>query len=154
QLRSPLPRRVISMRRAVQLFAKSLEERITPDNTPHYVAVSNFYQNWNDATLITANDNWSGVLSIVGYLGDDTFGEGVDPILIQSPYSTIDVIANQGSITALTTGGVAEFDGLTNPVIALQPDENADAPNLVISINTTGRSNISISYNLRDIDGT
>src|SRR5262245_29982721 len=140
------------MRRPVRLFAKTLEERVTPDTTPHNLAVSNFYQNWNSATLVTANDNWSGAPSIVGYLGDDTFGEGVDPQTILTPYSTVDVIANQGSNTALTTGGVAEFDGLG--VIALQADGIADAPNLVISINTTGRSNISISYTLRDIDGT
>src|SRR5262245_32990001 len=142
------------MRRPVRLFAKTLEERVTPDTTPHNLAVSNFYQNWNDATLITANDNWSGVPSVIGYLGDDTFGEGVDPQTVLTPYSTVDVIANQGSNTALTTGGVAEFDGLSNRVIALQGDDTADAPNLVISINTTGRSNISISYRLRDIDGT
>ena len=39
-------------------------------------------------------------------------------------------------------------------MIALQADGTADAPNLVVSINTTGRANISISYTLRDIDGT
>ena len=39
-------------------------------------------------------------------------------------------------------------------MVALQADGTADAPNLVVSINTTGRANISISYNLRDIDGT
>jgi len=142
------------MRRPVRLFAKSLEERITPDTAPHNLAVSHFFQNWNDATLITANDNWSGVLSVVGYLGDDTFGEGVDPQTILTPYSTVDVIANQGSDTTLTTAGVAEFDGLAKRVIALQADETADAPNVVININTLRRSNISISYRLRDIDGT
>src|SRR5262245_60512057 len=142
------------MRRPVRLFAKTLEERVTPDTTPHNLAVSNFYQNWNDATLITANDNWSGVPSVIGYLGDDTIGEGVDPQTILTPYSTVDVIANQGSNTALITGGVAEFDGFSTRVIALQADGTADAPNLVVNINTTGRSNISISYNLRDVDDT
>ncbi len=137
-----------------RLLLRALEVRATPDATPHNLLVSNFYQNWNNASLITANDNWSGVPSIVGFLGDDTFGEGVDPQTILTPYSTIDAIANQESNTALTLGGVAEFDGLTNPVIALQADGTADAPNLVVSINTTGRANISISYTLLDIDGT
>src|SRR5262245_32711742 len=146
------------MRRPVRLFAKSLEERVTPDATPHNLAVNNFYQNWNDPALITANDDWSGVPSVVGYLGDDTFGEGVDPQFVVTPYSTIDVIANQGSNTALTAGGVAEFDGVVSAfistIIALQADGTADAPNLVVSVNTTGRANISISYRLRDIDST
>jgi len=142
------------MHRPVRLFAKSMEERITPDTTPHNIAVSNFYQNWNTITLITANDDWSGVPSVVGFLGDDTFGEGVDPQTILTPYSTVDVIANQGINTSLTTGGVAEFDGLSSASIALQADAAADAPNLVISINTTGFANITISYTLRDIDGT
>ncbi len=130
-----------------------LEERITPDATPHNLAVSSFYQNWNNASLITADDNWSGVLSVTGYLGDDTFVEGVDPQTVVTPYATVDVIANQSSAT-ITTGGVAEFDGLADGVIALQGDGTADAPNLVVSINTIGRTNISISYNLRDLDGT
>jgi hypothetical protein len=140
------------LRLRVNWLDKSLEQRITPDATPHNLAVSNFYQNWNDASLITANDNWSGVPSVAGLMGDDTFGEGVDPQTVLTPYSTVDVIANQGSNTALTTGGVAEFDGLG--VIALQADGTADAPHLVVAINTTGRANISISYTLRDIDGT
>src|SRR5262245_31474183 len=99
-----------------------LEERVTPDTTPHTLAVSNFYQNWIDAGLITANDDWSGVPSVVGFLGDDTFGEGVNPQTVLTSYSTVNVIANQGNNTALTAGGVAEFDGLPNPVIALQGD--------------------------------
>ncbi len=131
-----------------------LEERVTLDATPHNLLVSNFYQNWNNGSLITANDNWSGVLSIVGYLGDDTFSEGVNPQTVLTPYSTVDVIANQGVNTSLTAGGVAEFDGFQFRTAALQSDGTADAPNLVISINTTGRANIAISYNLRDIDGT
>jgi hypothetical protein len=140
------------MHHTVRLFAKLLEERVTPDNTPHNMSGSNLYQNWNNAALIIANDDWSGVLSVVGYLGDDTFGEGVDPQSVVTPYTTIDVIANQGFGTALTTGGVAEFDALG--MIALQPDATADAVNLVVSINTTDRANIVVSYNLRDLDGT
>ena len=30
-----------------------------------------FTQNWTTTTLITANDDWSGVPGIVGYRGDD-----------------------------------------------------------------------------------
>ncbi len=147
-------RRARHMHRRHLMRLVQLEDRVTPDTAPHNLAVSNFYQNWNDASVISANDDWSGVPSVVGFLGDDTLGEGTDPQTILAPYSTIDVIASQGSNTTLTTGGVAEFDGLANPVIALQGDSTADAPNLVVYLNTTGRANITISYNLRDIDGT
>ncbi len=136
------------------LLLRGLEERITPDTTPHVLALGNFHQNWSDSTLITANDDWSGVPSIMGYLGEDTIVEGIDPQTILTPYSNIDLIANQGSNTALTDGGIAEFDSLANPVVALQSGGTADAPNLVVFIDTTGRSNISISYNLRDVDLT
>jgi len=36
------------MRRPVRLFAKTMEERVTPDTTPHNLAVSNFSQTWNN----------------------------------------------------------------------------------------------------------
>jgi hypothetical protein len=52
-----------------------------------------------------------------------------------------------------TTGGVTEFE-ITNPVVALQGSGTADAPHIVINLNTTGQSNIAISYNVRDIDGS
>src|SRR4051794_6164592 len=91
-----------------------LEERVTPDSALHNLLVSNYYQNWNTGTLITTNDDWSGVSSVNGYLGDDAFGEGVDPQTVLAPYATVGVIANQGGNTALTAGGVAEFDGLAD----------------------------------------
>ncbi len=137
-----------------RLSCRQLEERVTPDATPHNLAVSNAYQNWTTATLITANDDWAGVPNVMGFLGDDTFAAGIDPQTILTPYSTIDVIANQLGNTALTDGGVAEFDGLSNPVVALQGDGTAAAPNLVVFLNTTDRANIAISYSLRDVDAT
>ena len=36
----------------------------------HALSTSNFTQDWTDTGLITANDNWDGVPSVVGYLGD------------------------------------------------------------------------------------
>ncbi len=130
------------------------EPRLAPSSVPHNLLVANFYQSWSTPSLITVNDDWSGTPSVTGYLGDDTFGEGVDPQTIVAPNATIDVVANQGSNTVLTVGGAAEFDGLTNRVVALQADATADAPHLVVSVNTTGRANVSISYTLRDVDGT
>ncbi len=36
----------------------------------HTLATSNFFQNWSDINLITTSDDWSGVPSIIGALGD------------------------------------------------------------------------------------
>src|SRR5207253_1933858 len=107
--------------------------------------------------LITANDNWSGVAGIEGYLGQDiTTATGADPqtlLTTSSVASDLDVIANQTS-TAITNGGVAEFDGIADPVVALQGSGTADAPYLLVNLNTTGLANVQVAYNLRDIDGT
>ncbi|HEY3232004.1 MAG TPA: ExeM/NucH family extracellular endonuclease, partial [Roseiflexaceae bacterium] len=52
-----------------------------------------------------------------------------------------------------TTGGVTEFE-ITNPTIALQGSGTADAPHIILHINTTSQSSIAVAYNLRDIDGS
>ena len=31
---------------------------------------SDFFQDWSDTSLITTNNDWSGVASIMGYRGD------------------------------------------------------------------------------------
>lgn len=115
-----------------------------------------FAQNWSNAALITTDDSWGGVLAITGYLGDDasTTAAGVDPQTILAANATIDVNANQTNPNTNTSGGVAEFDQLANPVIALQGSATADAPSLVIGLNTTGQSTIRVNYNLRDVDGS
>lgn len=113
-----------------------------------------FMQDWSNTDLITINDDRSGVPGIVGYLGDYTSESptNVDPQTLLADYSstTIDVIANL--TTAITAGGVGEYDGIADPVVALQGSGTADAPFLLISIQTTGLENIQVSYDLRDID--
>ena len=125
----------------------------TADNTAQTVP---FSQDWSNTGLITTNDNWSGVPGVIGFLGQDiTTGTGVDPqtLLTESTLTNdVDVIPNQTN-TAITNGGVAEF-AITDPVVALQGSGTADAPYLLIHLDTTGVSNISVAYNLRDIDGT
>src|SRR6185295_18435159 len=116
-----------------------------------------FSQNWSNTGLITMTDNWSGVPGVEGFLGQDlTSANGVDPqtvLGVSGVANDLDVIANQNS-TAITNGGVGEFDGIANPTIALQGSGTADAPYLLIHLNTIGSSNIHVSYNLRDIDAT
>jgi hypothetical protein len=115
-----------------------------------------FSQNWTNTGLITVNDNWSGVPGIIAYRGDDlTTLTGTDPQTITADGSgtPVNVIANQTNPNTLVTGGTAEFE-ITDPVVAFQGSGTADAPNIVITLNTTSQSNIGVTYNLRDIDGS
>jgi predicted extracellular nuclease len=115
-----------------------------------------FSQNWTTTTLITTDDNWAGVPGIIGYRGDDAAaGTGVDPQTVTQDLSAVvDVNANRADPNTFVTGGVTEFDGIPNPVVAFQGSGTADFPNLVISLNTTGQSSVNVAYNLRDIDGS
>jgi hypothetical protein len=49
--------------------------------------------------------------------------------------------------------GVTEFE-LPDPVVALQGSATAGAPHLVVSLDTRGRSGVTVSYRLRDIDAS
>ncbi len=130
---------------------------ITNDDGAAYYSLAGgpFSQDWTNTGLITANDDWSGVPYIVGYLGDIDSGTtaGVDPrTLTGAALGAIDVIANQSAATS-SSGGVGEFE-LSNPTIGLQGSGTADAPSIVLYMDATGRSNILVQALLRDIDGT
>jgi len=116
-----------------------------------------FSQNWTNAALITANNDWSGVPGIIGYLGDDAAGSvtGVDPqtLLSGTLGFSVNVIANQTNPNTNTSGGVAEF-AIADPVVAFQGSGTADFPFLLLHLNTTGNTSIIVSYNLRDVDGS
>src|SRR5262249_51876776 len=117
----------------------------------------NFSQDWSNKNLITTDDTWSGVPSILGYRGDDlTAATGTDPqtILADGTSTPLDVNANHSDPDTFATGGVAEFDGIANPTVALNGSGTADAPFLLLQLNSTGRQNITISYNLRDLDAS
>jgi len=112
-----------------------------------------FSQNWSDTSLVTTSDDWSGVAGVIGYRGDGLASTGTDPqtVLADGSGTPVDVNANQTNPSTYTTGGVTEFE-ITDPVIALQGSVTADAPHIVIYLNTIGQSGINISYNVRDID--
>lgn len=116
-----------------------------------------FTQNWSNTNLITANDNWSAVPGIVGYFGSDpnSTTPGADPQTILSDLSStpVTVVANQTDPLLATSGGVAEFE-LANPTIAIKGSGTADAAHIVISLDTTNQSNITVFYNLRDLDAS
>ena len=116
-------------------------------------------QNWSNTGLITVDDNWDSVPGIIGYRGDDlTAAIGVDPqtILTDGSLTPVDVNANRNDPDAFLSGGVTEFDTapVTNPVVALNGSGTADAPHLVINLNTSGTTAINVAYNLRDLDAS
>jgi hypothetical protein len=114
-----------------------------------------YAQDWSNAGLITADDNWSGVSGVQGYRGDDiTATTGADPqTLLGEGTVTTDVIANQTTPNSLATGGVAEFES-TFQAIALQGSGTGDAPNLVFHLDLTGQTEATVSFDAKDLDGS
>ena len=115
-----------------------------------------FSQNWTNIGLITTDGDWSGVPGIIGYRGDDlTTATGTNPqtILADGSGTPVNVEANETAPNTFATGGVAEFH-ITDPTIALNGSGTADAPHIVITLNTTGQMNVNVAYNLRDLDGS
>jgi len=145
---NPILRRLASSGFLLAL-ALALPVAARADTTPQGLP---FWQDWSNASLILANDDWSTVPGVSGAYRAGLVSNDPRTILGEGTY--IHVIANQANPNALATGGVAEFDGIANPVVALQGSSSADAPFLVICLNTTGLHDIWVSYNLRDIDGT
>lgn len=114
-------------------------------------------QNWSNTGLITTNGDWSMVPGIIGYRGDNlTASTGTDPqtILLDGSATPVDVNANRNDPDTFLSGGVTEFDGIPNPVVALNGSGTADAPHLVINLNTSGTTAINVAYNLRDLDAS
>lgn len=143
----PTPRRL-----ALALALSAAIGAAQADSTPQTLP---FAQDWTDTGLITANDDWSNVPGILGFLGGDlTSANGVDPQTVLGADATgvVDVIANQTN-TSITNGGVAEFH-IADPVVALQGSGSADAPYLRIHLDTRGASGIQVSYRLRDVDAS
>lgn len=122
--------------------------------TFYKLADSDFFQDWSDTSLLNTTNDWSGVDSIVGYRGDGLASPaGKDPALITADSSVVSLIANQSNPNTLTTGGVAEFQ-LPDPTVALQGSGTAQAPDLVLYLDASGRQDLHFSVDLRDIDGS
>lgn len=124
------------------------------DNTPQELPC---VQQWSEAKLITRDNDWSGVPGFVGYRGDKlTTKIGANPqtIVSDGTDTPVNVNANQKKPDTLRTGGVAEFDGIPVPVVALKGSATANAPFLLLNLNTKGKHKIAVGYKLRDIDGS
>lgn len=144
-----------------RLFRWAPIRTVLADTSPQTLP---FSQNWSNTGLITTNDNWSGVPGIEGYLGQDiTVATGTDPQTLLGTSAVagdLTVLANQ-TATNITNGDVAEFHTTSqagapgaDSTIALQGSGTADAPYILLYLNTTGQTGINIAYNLRDIDCT
>ena len=122
--------------------------------TYHALQNGNFLQRWTDTNLITVNHNWANVPAVMGFRGDNLVTvTRVDPQTVLADQTTVHVLANQTSPDFLSSGGVAEFH-LSNPSVALQGSGTADAPFVVLYLNTTGINGVRVKYNLRDLDGS
>jgi hypothetical protein len=125
-------------------------------NKYHSLAGGTFSQDWTNPSLISVNDDWSGVPSIEGFRGDDlTAATGADPqtLLGDGPAPLLDVNINQTNPATFNTGGVAEF-ALANPTIALAGSATADAPYIVLYLDATGQQGVTLAFNARDLDGS
>lgn len=116
-----------------------------------------FLQSWSDTGQIEVDDDWSGVGGIVGYRGDGLVAEpGTDPRTVTADGSStpLDVSANRTDPRAVgLASGVAEFE-LADPVVAIQGSATAGAPHLLLSLDTRGRTGVSVRLVLRDIDAS
>jgi hypothetical protein len=116
--------------------------------------------------LIMSNDNWANIPSVEGYQGTGLTASfpnvfGVNPGLVTATEfagnalpsgNTTQIQANKGNPNAVNNGGLAEFD--SGPYICFGFQGNVQAnPYMVFYINTTGYSNVRMSYQVQDIDG-
>jgi endonuclease I/methionine-rich copper-binding protein CopC len=128
------------------------------DTQYHTLSTAPFSQNWTNTGLITVNDNWSAVPSIEGFRGDNpAVGVGVDPrTVVAFVVSPLNVTANNADASNFLSGGIIEAesgsDVAGNPTVAFQGSGTADAPYILLRLNTSGCTAVQLSYTLRDID--
>ncbi len=124
-------------------------------NVYHQLASGSLSQSWTDISLLDQNDVWDNVASIQGFLGDfDGTTSGIDPrTLTAAALGALDVNGNETNPNTFTTGGVAEFE-IADPTVALAGSGTADAPSLVLYLDATGRQDVRVQFNARDIDGS
>ncbi len=153
----------ITMLFLATIFVSNLLAQTTITPGYHGLAIEPLTQNWNTASLITANDNWDNdaLISIRGFMGNNSaITTVVDPSAVlvddnSSPFTAnpVDVNANQTNPAVFNTGGVTEF-AITDPAVALAGSGTADMPFLKIYLCTMGRSSIPVSFDLIDIDNS
>jgi hypothetical protein len=144
-------RRLMAVPAALALVACGATSAFA-NSTPHVLTAGAFVQNWTNTGLISVDDNWTNVPAIVGYRGDGLAATaGTDPRTITADSTVVDVNANKTDPNAFATGGVTEFE-ITNPTVALAGSNTAQAPYLLINLDTRVISQTNVSYTLRDLE--
>lgn len=136
------------------LAAMPLVSTLRADDVPQKLPL---VQDWSNVALITTENDWSSVPGFVGFRGDKLASRpGANPqtITADGNSSPVSALPNQKNPNTLRTGGVAEFDAIPNPTVALKGSANASAPMLVLNLDTKGKQNIAVGYKLRDLDGS
>jgi hypothetical protein len=116
-----------------------------------------FGQNWSVITNLDTHHDWSRVPGFMGYRGDRLVNApGTNPQIVRADGTgtPVQVEVNQKSPGTFRTGGVAEFDALENPAVALKGSATASAPFLLLNLNTTGHRRLIAAFNLRDLDAS
>jgi hypothetical protein len=156
----PLP---LADGKAAAPFVSSIVPRVGATGVYANLSGGSLSLNLTPATvdLITTNDDWSGVASVEGYFGLNlTATHGIDPQTVLGTEfannalpvtANTQVNANKGNPSAFNAGGVTEFDSGDYLAIGFQGNVQAN-PYVVFYLNTTGRSNITLSYTVTDID--
>ncbi|MCY7279823.1 MAG: hypothetical protein LH610_02825, partial [Sphingomonas bacterium] len=116
----------------------------------------NFLQDFSNTGLITTTNDWNGVPSITGYLGDISAASttGVNPTTLTGPApGAINVTPNTTSGNP-GTGGVYEVTIAGDTMVAFNGSGTADAPSLVLYMNSVGRDLVTIDFDIKDLDAT
>ena len=110
-----------------------------------------YAQDWSDSSVLTTDDDWSGVPGVVGYRGDGLTGAtGADPQTLLADGSGTPVDVNVDEAPTATVGGVLEVPSAGT--VALQGSGTADAPHLVWHLDLTGEQAPTFSFTARDLD--
>lgn len=121
------------------------------DTTPQPLP---FTEDWTAIDRLTAANNWDNVPGIIGYRGAGlATGTAVDPQTVLAPADPgdVNVAVSVGNPNNHSAGGVAEIE-VENPSIALQGSGSANAPHIVIAVNTTGVAQVRVQYVVRDME--
>ena len=115
-----------------------------------------FTQDWTNTSLITVNDNWSGVPGVIGFPRSGHHDRG--------RYGPADAARRIRARERPRRDPEPDHRrherrcraNSNSPTrwLPSRRSRTADAPYLLFHLDTTGASNVTVSYNLRDIDPT
>jgi cysteine-rich repeat protein len=112
-----------------------------------------FLEDWTDTSRIDQNNDWSHVPGVLGRRGNNLItGEGVDPqsVLTDGGQTMLSVLANKQQLNG-EQGALAELEAV-DPMIAMQANQAADAPHLLLYVDTRGATLVHVAYDLVDLD--